>query len=144
MQTILPYSRDCTSARSLPLSVLSLLQIPAIPPTTEKNPQPAHQRLETRKSLPNLLPSWIPLSCCLRRVTTTRRTRRQGRHPPGRRTLPAAAIDGKWADAGSRAMRLFIYVVAHCAVRLAHAAVISLRECGIVFRVPADARNDRR
>ena len=111
MQTILPYSRDSTSAAmSVDCSCqsCSLLQIPAIPATREKNPQPTHQRLETRKSLPNLLPSWIPLSCCLRRVTITRWTRRQGRHPAGRRTSAAAAIAKKWADAGSWEMRLFI------------------------------------
>ena len=89
MQTILPYSRDSTSA-AMPVvcscQSCSLLQIPAIPATREKNPQSTHQRLETRKSLPNLLPSWIPLSCCLRRVTTTRWTWRQ-------QSLPS----GKWA-----------------------------------------------
>ena len=103
MQIILPYSRDSASA-AMPVvcscQPCSLLQISAIPATREKNPQPTHQRLETRKSLPNLLPSWIPLSCCLRRVTTTRWTRRQGRHPPG----------------------------LHCAVQRAHAAVIWLRD----------------
>ena len=127
MQTILPYSRDSTSA-AMPVVFschsCSLLQVPAIPAAREKNPQPTYQKLEMRKSLPNLLPSWIPLSYCLRRVTTTRWTRRQGGHSPGHRTSAAAAIAGKWAEAGSRAMRLFITQTALCSPACARSSLI--------------------
>ena len=57
MQIILPYSKDSTSAAMAAVCSCQsclLLQIPAIPATREKNPQLTHQRLETRKSLPNL------------------------------------------------------------------------------------------
>ena len=101
------------------------------------------------RSLPNLLPSWIPLSCYLRRVTTTRSTRRQGRHPPGRRTSAAAAIAGKCQTPGAgrcdclsrrlHGTHVVRYLVVHCGVRTQPSY-----GCGIVFRAPAHARGGRR
>ena len=76
--------------------------------------------------------------------TSNRWTRREGQHPPGRRTTAAvvlaaaaAVIAGKWADAGSRAMKLLY----HRHARSAHAVVT---DEAIVFRAPAHARGGRR
>ena len=133
----------CSNARSLfLLSVLSLLQID-IPATREK--YCIREVRNVIKSLPNLLPSSIPLPCWLRRDTTTRWTRREGRHPPGCRTIAAAVIAGKWAEEPGLFMlsnhRTRAYAV--CALRSAHAKC-NRRRGNSISRAPAHARGSRR
>ena len=145
MQTILPYSREsaampvvcsCQSCRCY-----GYLQYPQRKVSTAHPPE----RLETSKSLPNLLPPSIPLTCGLRRVRPPdQQDERDDIHQDAVLQQPLSSLGNEQTPWAGRS-RTNIYhrvtrvaYTAHCAVRTQPSRL------RLVFRAPAHARGGRR